>query len=108
MNCYMRNPKLPGWPPGRPVPAGTAGAWQPKVHQLRTFVLELGGCSFLGLVISGNVGINGSEIDFIVDWCGVDRYHYNVTGDTLVLTRISAQCGFSLPGTLRAVACQGR
>jgi hypothetical protein len=60
------------------------------------------------LVISGNVGINGSEIDFIVDWCGVDRYHYNVTGDTLVLTRISAQCGFSLPGTLRAVACQGR
>jgi len=93
---YVRSPS---WPAGGPVPAALAGAWQPKVHQLKTGVLELAGYSFLGMVIAGNVVVNGSEIDFIVDWCGVDRYRYTLTGDTLVLTRISAQCGFAFPGT---------
>jgi hypothetical protein len=36
-------------------------------------VLELGGYSFLIMIISGNVVVNGSEIDFIVDWCGIGR-----------------------------------
>lgn len=87
------------WPPGGPVPSTLAGSWQPEVHQLKTGVLDLGGYSFLSQIIGGNIVVNGSEIDFIVDYCGVDRYHYTLTGNTLVLVRFSTQCGFNLPGT---------
>jgi hypothetical protein len=55
--------RSPSWPPGEPMHANLAGDWQPKVHELKTAVLELGGYSWLGLIISGNVVVNGSEID---------------------------------------------
>jgi hypothetical protein len=96
--------RSPDWPPGGPVPAELTGSWQPKVHQLKTAVIDLGGYSFLSLIIAGNIVVNGSEIDFIVDWCGVDRYHYTLTGDTLVLVRFSMQCGFNFPGTYTRLA----
>lgn len=96
--------RLPGWPPGGPVPAELAGSWQPQVHQLKSGVIDLGGYSFLSQIIGGNAVVNGSEIDFIVDWCGVDRYHYTLTGNTLVLVRFSSQCGFSFPGTYTRLA----
>jgi hypothetical protein len=79
--------RSPSWPPGGPVPAQLAGPWQPKVHQVKTGVLYLGGYSFLIQNIGGNVVVNGSEIDFMVDPCGVDRFSYTLTGDTLVLAR---------------------
>jgi hypothetical protein len=91
--------RSPDWPPGGPAPAALAGSWQPQVHQLKTGVLDLGGYSFLSQIIGGNIVVNGSEIDFTVDYCGVDRYHYTLTGNTLVLVRFSTQCGFTLPGT---------
>jgi hypothetical protein len=53
----------PSRPPVVPVRANLAGEWQPKVHELKTAVLELGVYSWLGLIISGNVVVNGSEID---------------------------------------------
>ena len=96
--------RSPSWPPGGPVPAELAGSWQPQVHQLKSGVIDLGGYSFLSQIIGGNVVVNGSEIDFIVDWCGVDRYHYTLTGNTLVLVRFSAQCGFTFPGTYTRLA----
>ena len=96
--------RSPDWPPGGPVPAELAGSWQPKVHQLKTGVLYLGGYSFLIQIIGGNVVVNGSEIDFMVDPCEVDRFSYTLTGDTLVLVRFSMQCGFNFPGTYTRLA----
>ncbi len=91
------------WPPGGPVPAELAGSWQPKVHQLKTGVLYLAGYSFLIQIIGGNVVVNGSEIDFMVEPCGVDRFSYTLTGDTLVLARIGKvpppACAFQFQGT---------
>jgi hypothetical protein len=87
------------WPPGGPVPADLAGAWNPQLHNAKTGVLYLGGYSSLVLIQPGNVVVNGSEIDFIYDACGVIRYRYTLTGDTLVLVRISDVCGTGLAGT---------
>lgn len=87
------------WPPGGPVPAGLAGAWNPQLHNGKTGVLYLGGYSSLVQIQPGNVVVNGSEIDFIYDACAVIRYRYTLTGDTLVLTRISDVCGTGLAGT---------
>lgn len=91
--------RSPSWPPGGPVPDALTGAWQPQVHELKTGVLELGGYSFLIMIITGNVVVNGSEIDFIVDWCGIGRYRYTLTGDTLVLRKIGSDCGLLYAGT---------
>jgi hypothetical protein len=95
--------RSPSWPRGGPVPASLAGSWQPKVHNYKTGVLYLGGYSFLIQIIGGNVVVNGSEIDFMVDPCEVDRFSYTLTGDTLVLARIGqlppAACAFTIPGT---------
>jgi hypothetical protein len=94
----------PSWPPGGPVPANLAGAWQPQVHNAKTGVLYLGGYSFQIQVIVGNVVVNGSEIDFIYDPCGVDKYRYTLTGDTLVLVRITNVCNIQIPGTYTRLA----
>jgi hypothetical protein len=88
-----------GWPAGGPVPADLSGSWQPAVHNLKTGVLYLGGYSFLIQIIGGNVVVNGSEIDFIVTSCGVERYHYSLSGNTLVLVRTTNVCGLQIPGT---------
>ena len=100
--------RSPSWPPGGPVPAELAGSWQPKVHQVKTGVLYLGGYSFLIQIIGGDVVVNGSEIDFMVDPCGVDRFSYTLTGDTLVLARIGqlppANCAFQIQGTYTRLA----
>jgi hypothetical protein len=100
------------WPPGGTVPAQLAGCWQPKLLQ-PTDTLCLGGYSFdFGRdFITGNVVVNGSEIDFISDTCtveatyGYDRYHYTVTGGALVLTKFptsntgGGNCGWHLQGS---------
>ncbi len=100
--------RSPDWPPGGPVPAELAGSWQPKIHQLKTGVLYLGGYSFLIMIIGGNVVVNGSEIDFMVDPCGVDRFSYTLSGDTLVLARIGKlpppACAFQFQGTYTRLA----
>jgi len=100
--------RSPSWPPGGPVPAELAGSWQPKVHQLKTGVLYLGGYSFLVQTIGGNVVVNGSEIDFMVEPCGVDKFSYTLTGNTLVLARIGTvpppACAFQLQGTYTRLA----
>ena len=90
------------------MPAELAGSWQPKVHQLKTGVLYLGGYSFLIQTIGGNVVVNGSEIDFMVEPCGVDKFSYTLTGNTLVLARIGTvpppACAFQLQGTYTRLA----
>jgi hypothetical protein len=100
--------RSPSWPPGGPVPAELTGSWQPKVHQLKTGVLYLGGYSFLILIIGGNVVVNGSEIDFMVDPCGPARFSYTLTADTLVLARIGnappPACAFGFQGTYTRLA----
>jgi len=88
------------WPPGGQVPANLVGEWNPQLHNVKTAVLYLAGYSFQTLIVSGNVVVNGNEIDFIYgDPCGTDRYHYTLTGDTLVLVRFVDNCHTALPGT---------
>jgi hypothetical protein len=65
--------------------------WNPQLHNGKTGALHL--------AASGNVVVNGSEMDFIYDVCGVDKYHYTLTGDTLVLVRFVDSCHTGLPGT---------
>jgi hypothetical protein len=116
------------WPPGSPVPAQLAGAWQPPQSaqicrvNAGNCTLYLGAYTFqvgnenlnpgpanagtIGPPLSGNVVVNGSEIDFISDTCtsssdfGFERYSYVLEGNTLVLTRVSGpSCsGVVLPG----------
>ncbi len=90
-----------GWPPGGPVPAELAGAWQksqltPTLH-LAAYSFQLGeerDGPNIDPVAYGNVVVNGSEIDFISDVCtaraqpGLERYSYTLTGNILVLTRL--------------------
>jgi hypothetical protein len=94
------------WPAGGPVPANLAGAWNPQLHNGKTGVLYLGGYSSLVMIQPGDVVVNGSEIDFIYDPCGINRYRYTLTGDTLVLTRISDVCGTGLAGTYKRLPSQ--
>ncbi|HXJ48811.1 MAG TPA: hypothetical protein VNF91_06560, partial [Candidatus Acidoferrum sp.] len=103
------------WPPGGPVPAGLAGAWQPppssqicKTAGWSGCTLYLGGNTFqvgeeypngtanngtIGPPLFGNVVVNGSEIDFISDTCtatgdfGFQRFTYTLNGNTLVIAR---------------------
>jgi|ERR1700681_4515840 hypothetical protein len=103
------------WPPGGPVSAQLAGAWQPplnseicKVAGWSGCILHLGGNTFqvgeeypegtrnngtIGPPLFGNVVVNGSEIDFISDICtvngafGFERFDYTLNGNMLVITR---------------------
>lgn len=100
------------WPPGGPVPAELAGAWQPPLSApackaSNGCILHLGVYTFQvgeeylnppppGNVtppVYGNVVVNGSEIDFMSDVCtqtgdfGFERFTYKLTGNTLVITR---------------------
>ena len=102
------------WPPGGPVPADLAGAWQQSLSSPLCrasapsgCVLHLGGNTFqvgeeytnppppgnVNPVLYGNVVVNGSEIDFMSDVCttqgafGFERYRYTLSGNTLVLVR---------------------
>jgi hypothetical protein len=103
------------WPPGTPVPAQLAGAWQPplsseicKLAGSSGCILHLGAYTFqvgeeypdgtsdsgtIGPPLFGNVVVNGSEIDFISDICGagasfaVERFDYTLNGNVLVITR---------------------
>jgi hypothetical protein len=94
----------PSWPAGGPVPTQLAGSWQPDsrggVLHLGEYTWELGDDSASeqnlcgpGHCYTGNVVVNGSEIDFIDTACtikadyGFERFSYVLTGNTLVLTR---------------------
>jgi hypothetical protein len=99
------------WPPGGPVPAVLEGCWQSqKYPNSTTFEVCMGQYSFdfgQGLT-TGNVVVNGSEIDFISDICtpdakfGYDRYHYAITGTTLVLTKFPTPNSSNLPSSAGA------
>jgi hypothetical protein len=103
------------WPPGGPVPAQLAGAWQPPVSASVCRWAGVSGCTlYLGLnnfqlgdehpddatnqgtigpALFGNVVVNGSEIDFMSDEClvnggfGFVRFTYTLNGNILVLAR---------------------
>ena len=107
--------RAPNWPPGSPVPAQLAGAWQPplnseicKLAGSSGCILHLGANTFqvgeefpngtsdtgtIGPPLFGNVVVHGSEIDFISDICGtgaalaVERFDYTLNGDSLVITK---------------------
>lgn len=103
------------WPPGGPVPAQLAGAWQPplssamcKTAGMSGCILHLGGDTFqvgeeypngtasngtIGPPLWGNVVVIGSEIDFISDICtakadfGFERFTYTLNGNILVIAK---------------------
>lgn len=95
------------WPAGGQVPAALAGGWQEKVE---TFPMYIGGYTMQFGPIAANAVVSGSTIYFISDVCtnagtyGYDTYHYTLTGDTLVLTRVGAwNCGWRLQSTYTRV-----
>ena len=93
------------WPPGGPVPAQLAGAWQQapsaQILHLGLYTFQVGdehpddatNGGNIGPPLFGNVVVNGSEIDFMSDICtlngdfGFERFTYTVNGNTLVITR---------------------
>jgi hypothetical protein len=112
------------WPPGSPVPAQLAGAWQPS-QSAQTCRVTAGNCTLylgaytfqignenldpgaanggtIGPPLYGNVVVNGSEIDFMTDTCtssgdfGFERFSYALEGNTLVLTRLSGPSCFGI------------
>jgi hypothetical protein len=124
------------WPPGGPVPTQLAGAWAPAGGQVGAAnstgsVLHVGGytwefddnwrpsqhrglCGGGNHCYSGNVVVNGSEIDFIDATCtvkataGFQRFTYVITGNTLVLTPLEgpgqSSCIWVLAGTYSRVS----
>jgi hypothetical protein len=98
----------PRWPAGGPVPAALAGGWMQKVE---TFPMYLGSYTMEFGPIAANAVVKGSTIYFISDTCtpsgtyGYDTYHFTITGDTLVLTRVGAwNCGWRLQSTFTRLA----
>jgi len=102
------------WPPGGPVPADLAGAWQSpqsagicRASRPASCTLYLAVYTFqygeeylnppphgnATPLVYGNVVVNGAEIDFMSDVCtthgdfGFERYTYILSGNNLVLTR---------------------
>jgi hypothetical protein len=86
------------WPPGGPVPAQLAGSWQSSPYAQ---ILHLGAYTFqvgeegqqIAQLYFGNVVVNGSEIDFVSDFCtrnadfGFERFTYTQNGNTLVIKK---------------------
>ena len=99
------------WPPGGPVPSELAGAWQSsptaQTLYLGGYTFQVGDRGPIAQLYFGNVVVNGSEIDFISDFCtrnaafGFESFTYTVVGNTLVITRASgpgqSNCAIGLP-----------
>jgi len=123
--------RAPNWPAGDMVPAQLAGSWQLQTNSRQ---IDLGGYSFqvrepsrcrpdfgtTWVCTSGNVVVNGQEVDFITDTCspqagntfvgefGYEKYFYSLSGNTLTLTKPTdpgwSDCGFGLQGTYTKIS----
>ena len=92
----------PGWPRGGPVPPELTGKWA-----FKDFCLVLVGYTYDFGAGSGNVVVNGSEVDFFNGAVcgkqppdGVGRWEWAVHGNTLTMSQSGADpCGRRLAGT---------
>ena len=92
----------PGWPRGGPVPPELTGKWA-----FKDFCLVLVGYTYDFTAGSGNVVVNGSEIDFFNGAVcgkqlpdGVGRWEWAVHGNTLTVSQSGVDpCGRRLAGT---------
>ena len=92
----------PGWPRGGPVPHELTGKWA-----FKDFCLILVGYTYDFGAGSGNVVVNGSELDFFNGAVcgkqlpdGVGRWEWAVNGNTLTVSQSGADpCGRRLAGT---------